>query len=116
MQELEQKAASFDSDLAKAVEKEVLLASDRLTAEYKAREELLKQQVLGEKNVMKTRIEALEQTVEQQKVQIERLAQQVENSYRKVEDIAMKALESEKRKAFPLVEYAVKEKGQQGES
>lgn len=108
--DLEEKAASFEKDLAKTVERERSLTTERLGSEFKAREELLKQQVLGEKNVMKTRIEALEQVVEQQKIQIDRLSSQVENSYRKVEDIALKALDSEKRKSSPAMEYMIKEK------
>jgi len=109
-QELERKIASYENDLNKAVEREVTLTVERMSNEFKVREELLKQQATGEKNVMKTRIEGLEQALEQQKALIERLSAQVENSYRKVEDIALKALDSEKRKAHSAAEFQFKEK------
>jgi hypothetical protein len=47
----------------------------------------------GERNVLKARIEALQNTVQQQAEQITKLAQQQELAYEKVQNIAVRAIE-----------------------
>jgi hypothetical protein len=68
--------------------------TERLSLEAKNREELLKKEFIGEKNVLTTRIESLEKTVKEQSAQIGSLTQLLEKANQKVQDIAVKALES----------------------
>lgn len=65
----------------------------RAQAEIAAREEALKRDFAGEKNVLTTRISALEQTVKEQAAQLSKLTQQAEKAYTQVQDIAVKAIE-----------------------
>jgi hypothetical protein len=76
-----------------AVRRAVAETTARLTAEAQAREELLRRDFAGERNVFTTRIEALERTAKQQADQIARLSEQSERAYAQVQDIAVKALE-----------------------
>lgn len=46
----------------------------------------------GEKNVLQTRIDALEKQVKIQERQINELAEQLNNAYGKVQDIAIRAI------------------------
>jgi uncharacterized lipoprotein YmbA len=76
-----------------AVQRAVKETTARLQSESQAREELLKRDFAGERNVFTTRIDALERTVKQQAEQIARLSEQSERAYAQVQDIAVKALE-----------------------
>ena len=58
-----------------------------------SREELLKREFVGEKNVLTTRIASLEQTAKEQSDQVSRLLAQSEKAYVQVQDIAVKAIE-----------------------
>ncbi len=69
------------------------LKKGRITQEAKNKEELLKKEFGGERNVLTTRIESLEKTVKEQGEHITRLSGQMEQSYQKVQDIAVKAIE-----------------------
>ncbi|MGI9165035.1 MAG: hypothetical protein ACR2G5_01360, partial [Pyrinomonadaceae bacterium] len=57
------------------------------------REELLRKEFDGERNVLKTRIESLEQLAKEQSEQIARLSQQLEKAYGQVQDIAVRTVE-----------------------
>lgn len=91
--ELEQAVQSFPEELEAAVARAVKEATERLKAEAKNREELVKKEFDGERNVLTTRIASLEKTTEQQNEQIAKLSQQIEMAYQKVQDIALKAVE-----------------------
>lgn len=93
LNELRAKAAVFQQELEAAVSKAVKETTERLRLEAKSREDLLKKEFEGEKNVFATRIESLEKTVKEQADQIARLSQQLDQSYQKVQDIAVKAIE-----------------------
>jgi hypothetical protein len=93
LKDLQNRAQMFPADLAKSVNKAVQEATERLQKEASGREELLKSQFAGERNVLKTRIEALEATIKEQNIQIERMTKQLEKSYGQVQDIAVKAIE-----------------------
>ena len=54
---------------------------------------MLRREFAGEKNVLSTRITALEQTAKEQSDQIARLLAQAEKAYAQVQDIAVKAIE-----------------------
>ncbi|MGF1614952.1 MAG: hypothetical protein ACFCVA_13890 [Gammaproteobacteria bacterium] len=93
LNELEEAVQGFTGEIEAAVTRAVKDATERLKAEAKNREELLKKEYDGERNVLTTRIASLEKTVEQQNDQIAKLSQQIEAAYQKVQDIALKAVE-----------------------
>lgn len=64
----------------------------------------------GERNVLITRIESLEKTVEEQSGHIANLSGQLEKSYQKVQDIAIKSVEgSSNLKSFANLQQLVSE-------
>jgi len=97
LSELRKQASAFPKELESAVNKAVKEAIQRVALEAKNREELLKKEFDGERNVLNTRIESLEKTVTEQNEQIAKLSQQVEKSYSQVQDIAIKAIEGTSR-------------------
>lgn len=94
LETLRAKAAAFPSELTAAVDKAVKEATDRLRLEAKNREDLLQKQFEGERNVLATRIEALEKAVKDLVEQNSRLNKQLDAAYLKVQDIAEKTIES----------------------
>ena len=90
----------FPGELETAVTKAARETSTRLTGEAAKNEELLRKTFEGEKNVLATRIEALEQLAAEQKKQLELLAAQLEKAYGKVQDIAVKAVSSSRERYF----------------
>ena len=76
-----------------AVAQAVKEVSNRLQAEAKAREDLLKKEFEGERNVFTTRIASLEKTGKEQADQLAKLAAQLEKAYQKIEDVAVKTIE-----------------------
>ena len=97
LSELRKQASAFPKELESAVNKAVKEAIQRVELEAKNREELLKKEFDGERNVLNTRIESLEKTVTEQNEQFAKLSQQVEKSYSQVQDIAIKAIEGTSR-------------------
>lgn len=91
--DLRTRVAAFPKELDTAVAKAAKEAADRTKGETASREELLKREFAGERNVLGTRITALEQTVKEQTDQITRLLAQAEKAYTQVQDIAVKAIE-----------------------
>lgn len=91
--ELRKRAVSFPKELETAVNKAVKETAERITFEARAKEELLKKESEGERNVLTTRIEALEKTVAEQNQRMTVLSQQLEAAYQKVQDIAVKTVE-----------------------
>lgn len=93
LETLRKKAEAYPKELEAAVDKAVEEAVGRVRQEAKNREDLLKQQFEGERNVLNTRIESLEKTVKEQQEHIGCLAQQAEKAHVQMQNIAMKALE-----------------------
>jgi hypothetical protein len=93
LNELRKQAGAFPEELESAVNQAVKEAIQRVESEAKNREELLKKEFDGERNVLNTRIESLEKTVTEQNERIAKLSQQVEKAYSQVQDIATKAIE-----------------------
>ena len=91
--ELRQKAAAFSKELESAVDKAVKEAADRLKVEAKSREELLRKEFDGERNVFAARTEALEKMNKDLTDQSAKLSKQLEAAYQKVQEIAEKAIE-----------------------
>jgi hypothetical protein len=90
---LRQRAEAFPKELDAAVAKAVKDATARQQQDAGAREELLKREFAGEKNVLSTRITSLDQTVKEQAEQIARLLSQSEKAYGQVQEIAVRAIE-----------------------
>jgi len=91
--DLRKRAATFPKEMETAVNRAVKEVTDRLTLETKSREEIHKKEYEGERNVLKTRIEALEKIVKEQGDYIAKITQQLEAAYQKVQDIAVKTVE-----------------------
>jgi len=91
--ELRQKVAAFPKELESAIDRGVKEVTDRLKLEAKSREELLRKEFEGERNVLAARIEALEKMNKDLSDQSAKLSKQLENAYQKVQDIAEKAIE-----------------------
>ena len=92
--ELSGRVETYPAEMDAAVSKAIKETTDRLKADMKNREEMLKKEHEGETNVLEARIESLEKTVKEQSDQIAKLSGQLETSYEKVQDIALKAVES----------------------
>ncbi|OKY76776.1 MAG: hypothetical protein BM485_01530 [Desulfobulbaceae bacterium DB1] len=90
----------FPRELEEAIKKTVKETTERLTAAYTKNEELLRNTLEGEKNVLTTRIQSLEQTAVDQKKQIDLLASQLDKAYGKVQDIAIKAVSSPRERYY----------------
>lgn len=93
LNDLRKRAAQFPKELETAVNKAVKETSDRLLNEAKTREDLLKKENEGERNVFKARIDSLEKTAAEQSERIAVLTKQLEAAYQKVQDIAVKTVE-----------------------
>jgi len=94
LNELRKRVNLFPKEMEAAVGKAVKDTAERLNLEAKNREELLKKEFIGEKNVLTTRIESLDKTAKEQNTQIAALTQFLERANQKVQEIAVKALES----------------------
>ncbi|MFZ5799219.1 MAG: hypothetical protein ACOY3O_12460 [Thermodesulfobacteriota bacterium] len=90
----------FPAELEGAITKAVKETTSRLNGEAAKNEELLRKTFEGERNVLATRIEALDQLAAEQKKQLELLAGQLEKAYGKVQDIAVKAVSSPRERYF----------------
>lgn len=81
--------AETDALVARAVKE----ATARQQQDAAAREELLKREFAGERNVLTTRIGLLDQTAKEQAEQITRLQDRSDKAYGQVQDIAVRAIE-----------------------
>lgn len=91
--ELRARTQKFQSELDGAVKKAVADATERLTATSNAHIALLKAEFEGEKNVLLSKLESVQATVQRQAEQIGKLTQQHEMAYEKVQNIAVRAIE-----------------------
>ncbi len=92
MDELQQKVNVFPEELQKAVDAAVQAARKQAKEIADHREALLNSTFEGEKNVLQTKISALESLVKDQTKQIDKLTLQQEKAYQQVQDIAGKAV------------------------
>src|SRR4030067_1574306 len=90
LNELRKKASVFPKEMETAVAKAIKETTEKLTLEAKNREELVKKEFIGERNVLTTRVESLEKTVKEANEQIAKLSQQLERAYQQVQEIAVK--------------------------
>ena len=93
LNELRKKVSSFPNEMEAAVNKATKDATETISLDAKSKEELMRKEFDGERNVLTTRIESLEKTVKEQGEQTAKLSQQLEKAYQKVQDIAVKAIE-----------------------
>ena len=93
LNELRTKVTAFPKEMEEAINKAIKETTERIALEAKNREELMRKEFDGERNVLTTRIESLEKTVKEQSGQIANLSGQVEKAYQKVQDIAVKSVE-----------------------
>ena len=93
LNESKKKVAAFPKEMETAIGKAIKETTDRLNLEAKNREELVKKEFIGERNVLTTRIESLEKIVKEQSEQIAKFSQQLEKAYQQVQDIAVKTIE-----------------------
>jgi hypothetical protein len=91
--ELRARAAAFPKELETALSQAVKETTDRLKLEAKNREELLRKEFEGERNVLAARNEAFERTNKDLLAANTKLAQQLEAAYQKVQIIAEKTVE-----------------------
>jgi hypothetical protein len=97
---LQVRVDNFPKVLDEAVEKAVKETAERLTAAEEAQTKLQSKTFDGEKNVLTTRIQSLEQLAGEQRKQIEQLSAQLEKAYGKVQDIAVKAVSGQRERYF----------------
>ena len=117
LSELRQKAAAFSKELESAVEKAVKEVADRLKLEAKNREELLRKEFEGERNVSAARNEALEKMNKNLSDQNAKLSNQLEAAYQKVQEIAERAIEgSSQAKSLADLQKLLAEQSRKGPS
>jgi hypothetical protein len=91
---LRARAAAFPKELETAVEKAVKEATEKVRLEAKNREDLLKKEFEGERNVLTARTQGQDKAVKELAEQNTRLNTQLEAAYKKVQEIAEKTIES----------------------
>ena len=91
--DLRARAEAFPKELETAVDKAVKDATDRIKVEAKNREDLLRKEFEGERNVLNSRVQSLELGAKDLQARNEKLSQQIEAAYRKVQEIAEKSIE-----------------------
>ena len=115
--DLQAQVGRFPAELDATVAKAVKDAVAQVKAETAGREELLKQQFAGEKNVQAARIAGLESTAKDQAEQIKQLSAKLEKAYGQVQEVAVRAIEgASQSKAFTGLQQALVEQGRKGES
>ncbi len=113
--DLKQRVASFPKELEAGVERAVKEVTDRLKADAKSREELLRKEFEGERNVSAARNEALEKMNKDLSDQNAKLAKQLEAAYQKVQEIAEKAIEgSSQAKSLADLQKLLADQGRKG--
>ena len=91
--ELRVRNAGFAHELEVAAEGAATEATQRAEQQHQAGQELLRRALEGEKDVLATKIAALERTVREQAEQLARLEQQAEKAYTQVQEIAVRAID-----------------------
>ena len=109
--DLEKQIADLETNEREVIAKAIKDASDKLKLDYESKEKLFNKEFEGERNVLNTRIQSLEEIVSKQNQQIAALTQQIEKASVKVQDIAVKAIEgSSHSKLFNEIQSMIEEK------
>jgi len=93
LESLRKRIEAFPPELEEAVSRAAGESAEQKKKEFEHQNELLTREFAGEKNVLLTRIEALEKTLKEQSQQIGKLSSQLDKAYAQVQDIAVKAVE-----------------------
>ncbi len=91
--ELKTKVENFEKELKEAVDKAIQETTARLQAEFKSKEDLLRKEYEGERNVLTTKIQSLEKLVSEQEKKIAQLSSKLDQAYQKIQDVAIKAID-----------------------
>ncbi len=111
LEELRKRVEAFPKEKEAEVQKSIQETAERVGLEAKNREELQTKQFEGERNVLTTRIQSLEQNIKEQATQIGKLSQQTDKAYQQVEGIATKAVESSgDNKSISTLQNLIKDK------
>jgi len=102
LEQLRRRVEAFPDELASAVQKAVEETTERLNAGFGSQKALLEAQFNGEKNVLLSRIEALEARVESQKAQLLALEEKQVKAYETVQDIANRAVDAARRELITV--------------
>jgi len=100
--QLKTQVEGFPQELAAKLKQAVDETTTRLASDNAKNEALLKAQFAGEKNVLLSRIDALQSLTETQKQQLTELSQKQESAYEKVQDIASQAVASAKHEIISI--------------
>jgi len=95
--ELRKEVDAFPERLRSEIQIAKEAVTERITSDFQKEKALVNSRFEGEKNVLSSKIEALEKLVKVQDVQIADLARRQELAYEKVQDIANRAVASAKR-------------------
>ncbi len=115
--ELRARAAAFPKELETALNQAVKETTDRLKLEAKNREDLLRKEFEGERNVLAARNESFERTNKDLLSANTKLAQQLEAAYQKVQVIAEKTVEgSSQSRSLADLQKLLIEQGRKGGS
>lgn len=90
--QLRARVAAFPGELQAAIDRATQETTRHMKQEAEAREELTRKEFEGERNLLKSRVDALQKTVGEQSKQIARLSGQLERSYGQVQEIAVNAI------------------------
>jgi hypothetical protein len=102
MAALQKEVETFPQRTEDKVRVAVKDVTERLTGDFSKSEALLTAKFEGEKNVLSSKIEALEKLVKALETQNEELARRNEQAYEKVQDIANRAVAASKREYIPI--------------
>lgn len=112
LSEMRKQVNAFPKELEAAVNKAVEKTMEQFTCEAQAREAMVTKEFTGERNVLNSRIDALQQALNDSREQSTKLAAQLEKSYGQVQDIAVKAIEgSSKAGALADLQTKIAERG-----
>jgi len=99
---LKKDAENFPQKMKAEIEAAGASATERLTRDFEKNIALIEAQSEGEKNVFKSRIEALEKLVKSQENQMAKISERHEQAYEKVQDIANRAVSAAKREFISI--------------
>lgn len=113
--ELRGRVEAFPKELEAATARAVKDATARIQQDAASREELLKREFAGERNVLATRIQSLEKSAAEQAEQIARLLTPSEKPCGQVQEIAVRAIEgSASAKQLSSLQQMLAEQGRKG--
>jgi len=91
--ELRARVSGLPDQLKAAEDRARAETAERLEQQHESASELLRRELEGEKNVLSTKIAALERTAKDQAEQLTRLEEQLEKAREQVQEIAVRAIE-----------------------